>query len=182
MENQARQEVWLRGPVTGITPLLQPAAHALLQAMEEIQSYTTNLDDELIWKEVAGCASVAFHLQHLVGILDRLFTYAADGQLSEEQLQYLSREGKHEPSSTLDMLLRNLQRQMDKSIDQLKHTEPLSLTETRYVGRKKIPSTVGGLLFHAAEHMQRHTGQILVTARVILDEQQDKHLRNVGNS
>ena len=39
--------------------------------------------------------------------------------------------------------------------------------EVREVGRDRIPSTVGGLIFHAAEHTQRHLGQLLVTVRVL---------------
>ncbi|MET0634599.1 MAG: DinB family protein [Chitinophagaceae bacterium] len=161
MQTQAQQEVWLRGPIPAITPLLQPAAHALLQAMEEIRKYTAPLNDKLIWERPAGLASVAFHLQHLVGVLDRLFTYAEENQLNEEQLAYLKNEGVFKDSITLSALMLALEEKISWSVGKLESFPPAILTDTRYVGRNKIPSTVIGLLFHAAEHTQRHTARSL---------------------
>jgi uncharacterized damage-inducible protein DinB len=42
-----------------------------------------------------------------------------------------------------------------------------ALTEQRLVGRARIASTVIGLLVHAAEHTTRHTGQLVVTVKVL---------------
>ncbi|RYY53343.1 MAG: DinB family protein, partial [Chitinophagaceae bacterium] len=151
----------------GIPALLQPAAHAIVQAMEEIRKYTSALNDSLIWERPAGVASVGFHLQHITGVLDRLFTYAAGGELSPAQLAYLSNEGRANDSITLASLLEKLEMQVNVSLEKLAATDPARLTETRFVGRKKIPSTMIGLLFHAAEHMQRHTGQILATSAFV---------------
>ncbi|RYY53366.1 MAG: DinB family protein [Chitinophagaceae bacterium] len=167
MQTQAQQEVWLRGPLPDITPLLQPAAHALLQAMEEIKKYTSGLNDILIWERPADLASIAFHLQHLTGILDRLFTYADGKELSAPQLEYLQQEGVYHESITLGKLMAALEKQVSISIEIMSHTRPESLTETRLVGRRRIPSTTIGLIFHAAEHTQRHTGQLLATARFL---------------
>src|SRR5476651_1772792 len=86
-------EVWLRGPVTNIQPLLQPVAHALLQARNEVNEMMHNLPNNKLWDKVAGLASPGFHLQHLTGVLDRLFTYARGEALNEAQLQYLKMEG-----------------------------------------------------------------------------------------
>src|SRR3982750_1782604 len=138
METQAQQEVWLRGPITGITALLQPAAHALLQAMEEIRKYTDGLNDSLIWEKPAGLASVAFHLQHLAGILDRLFTYAEGRQLSAAQLDYLSKEGVYNEKISLGGLMAGLEQQMEISIGKLSAWKLEELTKPRFVGRKKI--------------------------------------------
>lgn len=167
METQAQQEVWLRGPLPDVPALLQPAAHALLQALEEIKKYTSVLNDSLIWERPAGLASVAFHLQHIAGVLDRLFTYAKGEQLSAAQLAYLSKEGQYDNQLTLEQLTSSLEKQINISIDYLRATDPGALTETRYVGRNKIPSTKLGLLFHAAEHTQRHTGQLLATSAFV---------------
>jgi uncharacterized damage-inducible protein DinB len=150
---------------------LQPAAHALLQAKEEINELMKNFDDVLLWKQPAGLASVGFHLQHIAGIQDRLFTYAKGTMLSEQQLEYLKNEGKEDANITLAMLVENLNHQTEISIEQLKRTDVNTLTETRGIGRKQIPSTVIGLLFHAAEHTMRHTGQLLVTVKILTSPQ-----------
>jgi uncharacterized damage-inducible protein DinB len=113
-------------------------------------------------------ASPAFHLQHLTGILDRLFTYARGEGLTEEQFTYLNYEGKEpEQECSVKSLLAKFNSQVDTAIEQLKHTDETTLTETRGVGRAQIPSTVIGLLTHASEHTMRHTGQLLVTVRLL---------------
>lgn len=166
-----KPEVWLRGPVAGIPPLLQPVAHALLQAREEVAKYTAGFPDELLWEQPAGMASVGFHLQHLAGVLDRLFTYAKAEMLNDAQLAYLKSEGQPFKAVTND-LLQHFNQQVGKALQQLQYTNETTLTETRGVGRAQIPSTVIGLLFHAAEHTQRHVGQLLVTAAVVKAKQQ----------
>ncbi len=167
MENES-VEFWLLGPLPDITSVLQPAAHALLQAQMEIHKLMKDFPVSLLWEKRAGNASPAFHLQHIAGVLNRLFTYANEEELSPEQLRYLSDEGKMNGEITVDILLRNLDDQIETSINYLKKIKPETLTEVRFVGRKKIPSTQIGLLFHAAEHTMRHTGQLLVTVKVIL--------------
>src|ERR1700743_2676422 len=94
MADKNKPEVWLRGPLDGIPPLLQPVAHALLQAREEIDELMKDFPEELLWEKPAGMASPGFHLQHLSGVLDRLFTYARGEQLTQQQLTYLANEGK----------------------------------------------------------------------------------------
>lgn len=160
-------EFWLRGPLPGIPPLLQPVAHALLQAQMEVEQALAHFPEAKLWHRPAGSASVAFHLQHLAGVVDRLFTYAREEQLSPLQLNALQKEGKEDNSIRLTDLLEIFNRQIERAIGQLKNTMEGSLLATRGVGRKQIPSTVLGLLFHAAEHTQRHTGQLLVTAKVV---------------
>lgn len=161
-------EYWLRGPVENIPVLLQPIAHALLQARDEVPAAVQDFSNEKLWIKPAGMASVAFHLQHLTGVLDRLFTYAKGEQLSNSQLQYMSIEGKEDTAINTEQLLAAFAGQVNKALEQLRQTDPSDLTETRGVGRKHIPSTVLGLLFHAAEHTMRHTGQLLVTAKWVL--------------
>ena len=168
-------EYWLRGPVPGIPPLLQPVAHALLQARAEVNALMAEFPEQRLWERPAGLASPGFHLQHLAGVLDRLLTYARGEGLSQQQLADLASEGKPrgaeptDPQKT-DPKETNLNRfnmQIDKALQQLGHTTEKALTEPRAVGRAGIPSTVIGLLFHAAEHTMRHTGQLLVTARIL---------------
>lgn len=162
----SKPEVWLRGPLPNIPTLLQPVAHALLQAREEVVDLMLNFPDELLWVKPAGVASVGFHLQHLRGVLDRLFTYARGEQLSERQLEALQAEGKPTALGAAQ-LLKIFEEQLDRALEQLQQTDSTTLQDARGVGRRQISSTVIGLLVHAAEHTQRHVGQLLVTVRVL---------------
>lgn len=165
-------EVWLRGPLPDMPALLQPVAHALLQAREEVENFMQEFPDELLWERPAGVASVGYHLQHLTGILERLFAYAQGEQLSEQQLAYLYAEGKPKgEDKQSDTLVQNFSQQVDKALEQLQQTDEQTLTESRRVGRAQVESTVMGLLFHAAEHSMRHVGQLLVTARILRERE-----------
>ncbi len=166
MSQQGKTEFWLRGPVAGVPPLLQPAAHALLQAKMEVEDMTADFPDHLLWTRPAGMASSGFHLLHLSGVLDRLLTYARGEQLQSFQLEYLRQETSLQSITTVELTTRFCS-QVEKAILQLGATDENSLTAIRLVGRKQIPSTVIGLLFHAAEHTQRHVGQLLVTINVV---------------
>ncbi|PSL33380.1 DinB family protein [Chitinophaga ginsengisoli] len=162
-------EVWMRGPIEGIPALLQPVAHTLLQAQEEIHALMENFPEALLWQQPAGVASAGFHLQHITGVLDRLFTYAAGQALSVAQLSYLAEEVTPATGVTVHSLLTALDTQVAAAIATLKVTDESCLTDFRGVGRKQLPSTVMGLLFHAAEHTMRHTGQLLVTVKILVN-------------
>lgn len=123
--------------------------------------------EELLWKKPAGMASPGFHLEHLSGVLNRLFTYAQGNQLSLQQLADLKAEGEAAEGKSTAALVAAFQQQVDASLQALAGTEAGSLTQVREVGRAKLPSTVLGLLFHAAEHSMRHNGQLLVTVNVL---------------
>ncbi len=161
------KEFWLRGEIVdGVIPLLQPVAHALLQAQEEINSLMEHFPDELLWNKPAGCAAPAFHLLHIPGVLDRLLCYAEGKNLTEEQLQYLKQESTPVPV-TVTGLLQHFNDQVTITLERLKQFTAPELTAHRGVGRAALPSTVIGLCTHAAEHTMRHTGQLLVTVRII---------------
>jgi uncharacterized damage-inducible protein DinB len=161
-------EVWMRGPIAGLAPLLQPVAHAILQAREEVNLMMIGFSDDLLWEKPAGVASVAFHLQHLSGVLDRLFTYANNQLLNEDQLDLLALESNtDQPNLTVKALLTRFNNQVNKALTQLKNTDEKSLLENRGIGRKQLPTNLLGLLFHAAEHTQRHVGQLFVTVKVL---------------
>lgn len=113
-------------------------------------------------------ASAGFHLQHLAGVLDRLFTYARGESLTAAQLTELAAEGKPaDPQPDVQELVQAFNEQVDRALEQLKATEERTLTEHCGVGRAQLPSTKLGLLVHAAEHTMRHVGQLLVTIRVL---------------
>jgi len=162
------REVWLRGPVPGVPPLLQPVAHALLQAREEVGALVKGFPDARLWDRPSGVASVGFHLQHLAGVLDRLFTYARGESLTQEQLDALAAEGQPPgPTCSVQSLLCTFDAQVERALEHLRAWDERTLLEPRGVGRAQLPSTVLGLLVHAAEHTQRHVGQLLVTVRVL---------------
>ncbi|MEJ7682254.1 MAG: DinB family protein [Segetibacter sp.] len=121
-----------------------------------------------LWDRPAGVASVGFHLQHLTGVLDRLFTYAQNKPLSKYQLEYLSKEGNADQCNlNTQQLVQLFNEQVDKSLEELSNTNEQTMQDYRSVGRSQLPSTVLGLLFHSADHTMRHVGQLLVTVKVI---------------
>lgn len=161
-------EVWLRGPVAGVDPLLMPAAHALLQVLEEAERETGHLSAEDLWRPAGDAAPIGFHLRHIAGSTDRLFTYARGERLNDRQRTVLAAEkAPGNPPAAATALLDDLRRTIDDALAQLRATQPSILKEPRPVGRAGTPSTVLGLLFHAAEHAQRHAGQIATTVRAL---------------
>lgn len=158
--------VWLRGPVEGVPALLQPAAHAALEMAEELEAALKDVPDTLLWTKPHGVASIGFHLKHIPGVLDRMMTYAQGEQLSPLQRTQMEEEQLVQDDATIAALMKRLRKQVSLYVEQLKQTDPATLDNPRGVGRLQLPSTVGGLICHAAEHTQRHTGQLLVTIRV----------------
>ena len=167
MPNPETLETWLRGPVPGVPPLLQPVAHALLQARDELHAALRDFPPALLNERPGGVASVGFHLQHLAGVLDRLFTYARQEALTAQQLADFHAEIPPLPTgpNAVAQLVRRFSSRVDAALYQLKNTSETSLTERRGVGRAQVPSTHIGVLVHAAEHTTRHLGQLLVTAQ-----------------
>jgi uncharacterized damage-inducible protein DinB len=161
-------EVWLRGPVPDLSPFLQPVAHALLQAVEDVQRATGPLTPAQLWSRPGGAPSVGFHIRHVAGSLDRLFTYARGEALSAEQRAFLASEADPgDPTAQAAALVQAFEHQVQRALAQLRATPETVLLEPRGVGRLQLPSTVLGLLVHAAEHTQRHAGQIVTTAKIV---------------
>jgi uncharacterized damage-inducible protein DinB len=163
-----QHEVWLRGPVLGVPGLLQPVAHALLQCREELTANVTGLTPEQIWVRPSGAASIGFHARHAAGSLDRLFTYARGEHLTSDQLAVLASEAHPDLSPDVGAaLVAAFDEAVERALEQLRLTREATLLEARGVGRAQLPSTVLGLLFHAAEHTQRHVGQLVTTSKVL---------------
>ena len=161
-------EVWLRGPVPDIQALLQPAAHAILQVGEDVTPIVRDLTPAQLWARPGGAAAIGFHLAHLPGSLDRLLTYSRSEPLSADQLAALAAERTvHEDRPELERLLQKFRATLDAAIEYLRTVSPDSLLLAREVGRKRLPSTTLGLIFHAAEHSSRHAGQIVTLTRVL---------------
>lgn len=161
-------EAWLRGPVQGVPMALMPAAHALVDAAEDMRRAAAELTPEQLWVRPGGAASVGFHLRHVAGSTERLLTYARGESLSREQLATIPLEpepGDRPP--TARELLDALDQAMAEALDAFRATAPDTLFDDRGVGRANLPSTVQGLLFHAAEHARRHAGQVVATAKIL---------------
>ena len=163
----ATQEYWLSGPIPEVPPLLQPAAHALLQSVREVRQYLFDFPEDKLWEKPFGRASVGFHLKHLTGVLDRLLTYAKKESLTDAQFQYLKNEASGEDAPSSQELIVDFETKVNEALDYFKTVSETTLTDERFVGRKKLPTTVIGLLFHTAEHSQRHVGQLLVTVSIL---------------
>lgn len=159
-------EFWMRGiTVDGISPALQPVAHALLQALEDLEGAAAGLSVDALWARPGGAASAGFHLRHLAGSLDRLTTYARGEALTDAQLAALRSE--QEPGEPADALLAHVRATVERALDQLRGTPDDALDAPRFVGRARLPSSVRGLLYHAGEHTSRHTGQVVTTAKIV---------------
>jgi hypothetical protein len=163
----AATEWWQRGPVAGVPALLQPVAHILLQVRESVHE----LVDELTVVEwnarPADVAAIAFHVRHMTGVIDRLFTYARGEALTEPQFVALRAEGAPIDEAGIADALTALDGQVDRALAELRTYDEGMLGEYRAVGRAQLPSTVIGCLVHAAEHAMRHVGQLSVTRRIV---------------
>jgi hypothetical protein len=165
---EQKPEVWMRGSVDGFEPLLMPAVHALLQVREDIDRLVARVADAHVWMRPGGAASIGFHVRHTGGALDRLLTYARGETLTADQLSALrAEEEPGEPPASLPDVATAVNAVIDRALEQIRSTPASILTEPRRVGRAGLPSTVIGLIFHAAEHSTRHLGQAITTARIV---------------
>lgn len=160
-------EWWQRGPVDGVSAMLQPIAHTLLQVRESVHELTDGLTEAEWNGRPANVASPAFHVRHITGVIDRLFTYARGEALSESQFASLRAEGDRLDVADVSRVLGALDARVDAALAELRVADVATLGEYRGVGRAQLPSTVIGCLGHAAEHSMRHVGQLSVTVRVV---------------
>jgi len=154
--------------VDGYEPLLMPVVHALIQVREDLDRLAATVPADVVWQRPGGAASIGFHVRHTVGALDRLFTYARGETLSDAQRTIAGEEGTPgEPPMPLTAVVAAAQQDIERALAQLRATPQEMLLEARKVGRAGLPSTVLGLLFHAAEHATRHVGQAITTAKIL---------------
>ena len=163
----ANTEWWQRGPVEGIPAVLQPIAHILLQVRESVGEIVAPLTEQEWNARPAGVACAAFHVRHIAGVIDRLFTYARGSRLSAVQLAAIQSEGAQLLAMDVAPVLEALSIRIDAALAELRTIDVATLGDFRGVGRAQLPSTVIGCLAHGAEHAMRHVGQLSVTARVV---------------
>ena len=163
----ANTEWWQRGPIEDVPAVLQPVAHILLQVRESVGEMVAGLSEEEWNRRPADVASAAFHVRHITGVIDRLFTYARGQALTPEQLAAIKLEGAPLAIADVTGALEALSKRVDAAITELKTVDVATLGDFRGVGRAQLPSTVIGCLVHGAEHAMRHVGQLSVTIRVV---------------
>jgi hypothetical protein len=163
----ANTEWWQRGPIDGVPAVLQPIAHILFQVRESVGEIVEALTEREWNARPAGVASAAFHVRHIAGVVDRLFTYARGNALSTEQLATIPSEGQQLLMADVEPVLRALSARIDAAVAELRTIDVTTLGDFRGVGRAQLPSTVIGCLVHGAEHAMRHVGQLSVTARIV---------------
>ena len=162
----ANTEWWQRGPIDGIPAVLQPIAHILLQVRESVGEIVEPMTEQQWNARPGGVASAAFHVRHIAGVIDRLFTYARGSALSSEQFAAIRSEGEELLTVDVALALRVLFVRVDAAVAELCTIDVTTLGDFRGVGRAQLPSTVIGCLVHGAEHAMRHVGQLSVTARI----------------
>ena len=161
-------EPWLRGPLPGVDPFLMPAAHALVQASEDLERAASGLTPDQLRTRPGGAASAGFHLVHIAGSIDRLLTYARGEGLSETQRAAAAAEpAVAESAQEAAALIANAKAAIEFALAQIRGTPDGILLDPREVGRARLPSNVIGLLSHVAEHTQRHVGQLIATAKAV---------------
>jgi uncharacterized damage-inducible protein DinB len=168
-------EPWLRGTLSEVAPVPRGVLHAVELAREDIERWCGGLSDEELNARPAEIAPAAFHLRHIARSIDRLLTYAEGGQLSGEQLEALKSE--LDPGASRSELFAELSSALDRSVARIRAIDPSRLGETRKVGKKELPTTVGGLLVHVADHTQRHVGQAVTTSKIVKGGSRDSASR-----
>jgi uncharacterized damage-inducible protein DinB len=159
-------EPWLRGTLTEVDAGRRQVLHALELTVEDVARWCTDLSDAEVNARPFGIAPVAYHLRHIARSLDRLLTYADGGQLSGAQMDALKSELA--PDAMAEEVLAELHAGLGDAAERIRRISPETYEESRGVGRAMLPSTVGGLLVHCAEHTQRHSGQAITTAKVVI--------------
>ena len=161
-------EPWLRGTHPDIPPVPRAAIHALELADEDLTEWCATLSDEELNASSFGLPSLAFQLRHIARSVDRLLTYAEGKVLNESQLEALQSESS--ANCSWRELSGELGRTWKQSLARIQKLseDPSLLQQPRAVGRKNLPTTVSGLLVHVADHTQRHVGQAITTAKILL--------------
>jgi uncharacterized damage-inducible protein DinB len=159
-------EPWLRGTHADVPAAGRAVLHALELALDDLSKWTAGLTDAEVHAQPLGLTPIAFHLRHIAGATDRILTYAEGEQLSPEQLAALKleAEGKQE---TLAELLAGVEVAFTDAGERIRVLATANLDTPRFVGRKQLPTSIGGALIHVADHTQRHVGQVVTTAKVI---------------
>ena len=161
-------EPWLRGTLTEVDAVPRAVLHALELAAEDIKKWCASLTDAELNAQPHGLPSVAFQIRHIARSIDRLLTYAESSVLSDEQLDALRQESH--PITSAQSIFDELSAALSRAAERIRILAKSDLEQTRSVGKKALPTTLGGLLVHVADHTQRHVGQAITTTKILLSE------------
>jgi hypothetical protein len=158
-------EPWLRGPIAGVHPMSAPLLYSFTMVREDLTKWTAGMSTDELWARPMDLGPVGFHIRHIGGSSERLATYLKGEQLNESQMLEMKKE--MEAGSSYDELFSRLEEQLLYVEAIVKALDPRTWNDARGVGRKSLPTTVGGLVTHIAEHAQRHVGEAIVTAKIV---------------
>ena len=160
-----QSEPWLRGTYSELPAVIRAILHAFDLAREDAVHWADDLSDTELHATPSGLTPVSFHMRHIVRSLDRLLTYAEGDQLNSEQI--IAYKTELDPAVSREEILAEFHQGLDRATERVRAFAGADLEQPRSVGKKQLPSSVGGLLVHLADHTQRHTGQIVTTAKLI---------------
>lgn len=166
--NPAPPEPWLRETLIDVPPVLRAVLHALELAREDTHRFCSGLTDAELHARPFGLAPIAFHLRHIARSIDRLLTYAEGRALNDEQTAALKTE--LDAVSTKNELFSELDQAFISAELRIRAFDVARLNDACTVGRKQLPTTVAGLLIHVADHTQRHVGQAITMAKLVLSQ------------
>jgi uncharacterized damage-inducible protein DinB len=156
----------MRGTHTGVPAAGRAVLHAIELAQEDLTKWAAGLTDAEVHAKPLGLPSVAFHLRHIARSVDRILTYAEGNQLSADQLAALKAEQTGD--EPLAALMAEVEASLNQAADRIRLLASANLDAPRAIGRKQLPTSVGGALIHVADHTQRHVGQVVTTAKVLV--------------
>jgi uncharacterized damage-inducible protein DinB len=154
-------EPWLSGTHAAVPAVGRAVLHALALARDDLTKWTEGLTDTEVHSKPLGLPSVAFHLLHIARSVDRILTYAEGNPLTAEQLAALKAEqtgpeGANQES--LAALLAEVEVAFSNAGDRIRVLATANMDTFRTVGRKQLPTSIGGALVHVADHSQSRIG------------------------
>lgn len=158
-------EPWLRGTHADVPAVGRAVLHAFDLALDDLTKWTEGLTDAEVHAQPLGLTAVSYHLKHIARATDRLLSYAEGKPISAEQLAALKAEQGGE--ETLAELLAEVEAAFSDAAERVRVLATADFNTFRGVGRKQLPTSIGGALIHVADHTQRHVGQVVTTAKVI---------------
>lgn len=158
-------EPWLRGTHSDLPATARAAVHALELAQDDLRKWTAELTETEIHAAPFGLTTVATQLRHIAGSIDRILSYAEGKRLMDEQLA--RQQTEESGSQSLAELTTAVEAAITLAFARVRVLAGQDLEQPLAVGRKQLPSSLGGLLVHVADHTQRHVGQVVATAKVL---------------
>lgn len=158
-------EPWLRVTLSEVPAITRAVLHSLELAREDVERWCAGLSDAQMNARPAAIAPVAFHVRHIARSIDRLLTYAEGRTLSAGQMAALKTE--LDAGARRDEVFAEFHAALEDAAERIRKFDPATFDEPRKVGKRELPTTVGGLLVHIADHTQRHVGQAITTAKIV---------------